>query len=84
MDMMVKKEPSSLTRCKHCALLDGWQDSLQWFGTNSLQMLQVLDVFLFCKQGRRNVGRAGEGSEKKLRAMETYEKQKNRCQLSGP
>jgi len=33
-------------------------------------------------QGRRNVSRAGV--RKKLRAMQIYEKQKNRYQLSNP
>jgi len=40
-------------------------------------------VLTNCSHGRRNVGRAGRG-RKKLRAMETYEKRKNDCQLSGP
>jgi len=36
---------------------------------------------LYCRrQGGRNIGRAG-GAVKKLRAMETYEEQKNRYQL---
>jgi len=35
-------------------------------------------------QGRQNVGRAGGEAETKLRAMQTYEKQKNCYQLSGP
>jgi len=38
-------------------------------------------LFIIKKQGRRKVGRAG-GALKKLRAMETYEKQINRYQLS--
>jgi len=37
-------------------------------------------VWKWWHQGRRNVGRAG-GAVQKLRAMETYEKQKNRYQL---
>jgi len=53
---------------------------------NQLCVLSPL-LFIFCirvlRQGRRNVGRAGR-AEKKLRAMETYKKTKNRYQLSGP
>ena len=44
-------------------------------------MLPSATTHVVC-QGCRNIGRSGEGGAiKKLRAVETYEKQNNFCQL---